>query len=182
MQPRETRTVLVGASVLLAAFALTYVILPFARRWQTREAEIATARVSVADLRSVARNAGAVDSATRFYEAALQQHGRVAVRSFSATLAASALQSYVQGAADDSRLVVTRLDVTPTAGANASALPATLAAYGDIHGLGQFLWIVERGPRVVYVDRMTVQMNSALRGAPDVLQMTFTLRAPVVFP
>jgi hypothetical protein len=32
----------------------------------------------------------------------------------------------------------------------------------------------------VYVERMSVQQNSAVRGAADMLQVTLSLRAPVV--
>ncbi len=60
------------------------------------------------------------------------------------------------------------------------SLPATLTAYGDVIGLAALLEQLARAPRVVRVERMTVQQNSALRGAADVLQVTISLRAPVV--
>ena len=59
-------------------------------------------------------------------------------------------------------------------------LPATIAAYGDIFGLAEFLHKLSSGPRVVRVERIAIQQNSALRGAPDVLQITVTLAAPVI--
>ncbi len=60
------------------------------------------------------------------------------------------------------------------------SLPATLVGYCDVIGLAALLDQLARAPRVVHVERMSVQQNSALRGAADMLQVTLTLRAPVV--
>jgi hypothetical protein len=57
---------------------------------------------------------------------------------------------------------------------------ATLAALGDVEGLALLLAQLGEGPRPVQVERVTVQRNPALRGAPDVLQWTLVVRAPVV--
>ena len=69
---------------------------------------------------------------------------------------------------------------TVSRNATAVSLPATLAAYCDVVGLAALLDHLAHAPRVVYVERVTVQQNSALRGAPDMLQVTLSLRAPVV--
>jgi hypothetical protein len=71
-------------------------------------------------------------------------------------------------------------DTSAAAGRDGASVPATLSAYCDIHGLAALLRHLETGPRAVAVERMTVQINPALRGAPDVLQVSLTLRAPVV--
>jgi hypothetical protein len=49
-----------------------------------------------------------------------------------------------------------------------------------VEGLAQLLAQLATGPRPVQVDRLVVQRNPALRGAPDVLQWTVSVRAPVV--
>jgi hypothetical protein len=119
-------------------------------------------------------------------------------------LAASALQSLLQDMADASALAVSRLEVsaddtvaaeTLASGAGASdagaaneaarppvglQIPATISAYGDIHGVARFLDLLGGGPRVLVLERLTVQRNAALLGAPDVVQFTATLRAPVL--
>lgn len=69
---------------------------------------------------------------------------------------------------------------TVSRNATAVSLPATLAAYCDVVGLAALLDHLAHAPRIVYVERVTVQQNSALRGAPDMLQVTLSLRAPVV--
>ncbi len=97
----------------------------------------------------------------------------------SSALGASALQTLLQGAADASALLVNRVDVAPEEAAD-GALTATLSAYGDIHGLSAILAQLSRAPRVTVVERLTVQINPALRGAPDVLQITLAVRAPLV--
>lgn len=193
---RERRTVLIGVAVVTVALVFTYVLLPFAQRWQTREVEIAQTRAQIQELAALVLHAGALDSAASRAEQRLVLGGRRTFRARSATLAASALQSYLQDAADASRLVVTRLDVASantldggapigTAGGEDGArsrgreIPATLSAYCDITGLADVLAQFAHGPRVVLVDRVTVQQTSALRGAPDMLQVTLTLRAPV---
>lgn len=180
MQAGERRTVTIGATVVVLALFVAFVALPFVRHWQLREVELRTTRDSVRELRGLVASATALDSAERHIGASLSSEGRRVIRARSATLAASALQSYLQDASDASRLVVTRLEVAPSAEPGASFVPASLAAYSDIHGVAELLGHLEHGPRLMFVERMTVQMNSALRGAPDVLQVTLTLRAPVI--
>lgn len=186
---RERRVITAGAVVVLLALLVTYVVLPLARRWSAREARLADVRARIATADALRAHATAIDSAATDEERALAGVGRRVLRARSATLAASALQSLLQDAADASRLSVTRLDVaSPGMEADsarisdAGVLPATLAAYGDIHGLAAALDLLARGPRVVHVDRLTVQLNPALRGAPDMLAITMTLRAPVALP
>lgn len=180
MQARERRTVTIGATIVASFLFIAFVALPFVRHWQLREVELATTRDSIRELRGLISSARALDSTGRIAEATLASEGRRVIRARSATLAASALQSYLQDASDASRLVVTRLEVAPSAEPGALFVPATLAAYSDIHGVAELLGHLEHGPRVMTLERMTVQMNSALRGAPDVLQLTLTLRAPVI--
>jgi hypothetical protein len=185
---REQRTLLIGAIVVTAAVIVAYVILPFSLHWRQREAELESARGRLAELTALTKNARALDSAAGAAERALATGGRRVIRARSATLAASALQSFLQDASDASNLVVTRLDVaadngTPSDSAvmsGAGSIPATLSAHCDIVGLAELLSQFAQGPRVVHVERMTVQLNSALRGAPDMLQVTLSVRAPVI--
>ena len=194
---REQRTLLAGAIVLAVALVVAYAIVPFALRWRQRDGELDGARLRLRELSSLVANAPALDSAARMAERSLESGGRRVFRARSMTLAASALQSFLQDASDASNLVVTRLDVADAAEANsgqsprtsatdsnaatgATSITATLSAHCDIAGLARLLAQLEHGPRVVHVERMTVQQNSALRGAPDMLQITLTVRAPVV--
>ncbi|MES2523256.1 MAG: GspMb/PilO family protein [Gemmatimonadota bacterium] len=185
---RERRVVIGGALIVLVALCFTYVVMPYVTDWRARETELAATHASIAELSALAGSADALDSAATAAEQRLAARGRRVFRARSTTLAASALQSYLQDASDASGLAVTRLDVaagdmadTAVAATGAAQyVPASLSANCDIHGLASLLAQFANGPRVVQVTRMTVQMNSALRGAPDMLQVTLALRAPVV--
>ena len=197
---RERRTVVIGASIVVLSLLVAYVLLPFGRRWQLREIELEGTRARVSELASLSSSRRALDSAATAVERSIAAGGRRVIRARSRALAASALQSFLQDASDASRLVVTRLDVatgdadatdasaagdafdrSTADGAEPSAfIPATLSAHCDITGLADLLAQLRHGPRVVHVERMAVQTNSALRGAPDMLQVTLALRAPVI--
>ncbi|HYW31391.1 MAG TPA: GspMb/PilO family protein [Gemmatimonas sp.] len=191
VNPRTTRERLVvrgGAAIVTVALLFTYVVLPYLRTWGARELELRDARAQTSELAVLAASANALDSAATAAEQRLAERGRRVFRARSTTLAASALQSYLQDASDASGLAVTRLDVatddtpgeTSDGAGSTRFVPATLSANCDIHGLAGLLAQFATGPRVVHVTRMTVQMNSALRGAPDMLQVTLSLRAPVI--
>jgi hypothetical protein len=205
---RERRVVTGGILVVVVALVTSTVLLPFARSWHARELRLGAARAELATLASLVARAGSLDAAAQRADAELTRRGRRVFRARSIALAASALQSYLQDASDASRIVVTRLDVTSDAAPDApsdvpapsttnasnanasiegsstdfssSAVSATLSAQCDIYGLAELLALFSQGPRVVQVSRMTVLSNSSLRGAPDMLQVTLVLRAPVV--
>ena len=192
-KPRERRFIQYGLGIVVLAVVASYLVIPAVRRWQIREIELQTSRAQLKTLSELSQHAGSLDSAASAAERVLDMNERRIIRARSATLASSELQSLLQGAADASALVVTRLDVVSPTDANTlegqdyagksagmTTIPATLAAYGDIFGLSEFLLKISNGPRQVRVEKMTVQQNSALRGAPDVLQFTVTLSAPAI--
>ncbi len=206
---RERRVIAWGAAIAVAALLLSWVAVPYARRWQAREDRIAAERVRLAATRALLADTAAMAARAAAVEAALASAPQRVVRARSLALAAAEVQSLLREIADASGLLTTRLDVSradstavgtaivagspvaaspdadappgaPTGPASPDAIPATLQATGDIHGLAQLLERLERAPRVVLVERLTVQRNPALAGAPDVLQLTLSLRAPVV--
>jgi hypothetical protein len=191
--------VLLGATIVALSLLVTFVLLPFGRHWQLREAELDGTRARVRELASLAGSARALDSAATATEQWLAARGRRVIRARSRALAASALQSFLQDASDASRLVVTRLDVasggpesanpgavaeaaddSTAGGAASTVILATLSAHCDITGLADLLAQFAHGPRVMHVGRIAVQTTSALRGAADMLQVTLTVRAPVI--
>ena len=202
VKARERRVVAVGAIVVAVGLLLAYVMLPFARHWSMREQELRAVRAQSDTLAGLIASASQLEAVASAQERSLASSNRRVLHARSATLAASSLQSLLQDASDASHLVVTRLDVAQDLSPQSSgevardsatiattqsasrgravSLPATLAAYCDIVGLAALLDHLARAPRVVYVERITVQQNSSLRGAPDMLQVTVTLRAPVV--
>ena len=202
VKARERRVLAVGATVVVVGLLLAYVMLPFARHWSAREQALGAVRAQSDTLAGLIASASQLETVASAQERSLASSNRRVLHARSATLAASSLQSLLQDASDASHLVVTRLDVAPDLSPQSSgevardssptattqsaprgravSLPATLAAYCDIVGLAALLDHLARAPRVVYVERITVQQNSSLRGAPDMLQVTVTVRAPVV--
>jgi Tfp pilus assembly protein PilO len=176
---RERRVVTGGMLVLALSLLATYGAIPAATRWREREIHLDRVGAQVAHLKGIERHAGDIESAAAATEAQLAGGVRRVIHARSGALGASALQSLLQGASDASGLVVDRVDVGPDLTSEGD-LTATLSAYGDIHGLAALLAQLAGAPRIVTVERLTVQINPALRGAPDVLRITVGVRAPMV--
>lgn len=176
---RERRVVIGGIVVLALSLLVTYGIVPAVTRWRERELQIDRARAQVAHLKGLQMHASELEAAAALSEGRLADGARRVIHARSSALGASALQTLLQGAADASGLVVDRVDVGPDLTSDGD-LTATLSAYGDIHGLSTLLAQLANAPRLTTVARLTVQINPALRGAPDVLRVTLGVRAPMV--
>ena len=176
---RERRVVMGGVLVLALSLLVTYGVVPAVTRWRERERQLDRDRAQVAHLQGIQRRASEIEAAAAQAEASLAGGARRVIHARSSALGASALQTLLQGAADASGLVVDRVDVGPDLTSEGD-LTATLSAYGDIHGLAALLAQLATAPRVTMVERLTVQINPALRGAPDVLRVTIGVRAPMV--
>lgn len=179
MTRRERLVVTGGAAVLVAALLLARVVMPGVQRWQARELQLESARTRAASLSGLVASTASLEAAAAERERALASTTRRLIQARSAGLAANALQSLLQGAADGAGMVVSRVDVDALPDST-GAMTATLMAYGDIHGLASLLQLLHAGPRVTNVERLTVQQNSALRGAADVIQVSIGVRAPVL--
>ena len=180
LSARERRTIAIGLAISLAALLFVRGALPFAQRWQAREATIAAESDRLARLRGLMASEMALEQAVTQRAAALSAGPRL-LPGRTAALAASTLQALLQDAADHSGMVVSQLDVAgaPEAGGapggGAPGIPATLSAIGDIWGVTGMLSLMQHGPRLLEIDEMSVRPNPALRG--ELLQMTVKLRA-----
>jgi hypothetical protein len=107
LEPRERRTIAIAGAVLGAALLLAYGILPYARRWSAREDLIATRAEQVARLRWLAEHEPELRraAAERIARAGSVERPRL-LAGRSPALAASALQTLVQGYADESGVTV----------------------------------------------------------------------------
>ena len=184
---RRERMVIIGGLVVVGvALLTTYGVLPFARQWRLQSARIEAARARVSYLHDLSSRTTVLERAAESAERRLSTQSRRVVHARSTTLAASAMQGFLQDVADANRVVVTRLEVASddsTAipdSAGVSYIPATLTAYGDIVGVTGVLRTMASGPRVVLVDRVALQRNAALAGAADVVQISMRVRAPVL--
>ncbi len=191
---REWRVMGLGSGVLVLAALLTFVVVPMFSRWELRSARRDALSARVTQLQSLIVREASLQQRASSRELALALSGRRVVHAPSMSLAASALQSLLQDAADASQLLVDRVEVplngaleTPGAASTeavpstaATSLTATVSVTGDVIGLAALLDMLQRGPRALQVERMTVQINPSLRGATDVLQATLGVRAPLV--
>lgn len=180
LNARERRSVIAGIAVSVIALVVAFGAMPLARRWSQREALIASSVERLARLRSlVARENDLRDTLQARERGTADARGVVTGRT--PALAAAALQSAIQVYALRSRVAVNRLDVAgapDTTGTILPMIPASLQAVGDIHGVSEFLSLMETGTPVVEIREMTIVSNSSLRGG--LLQLSLTLRAPSV--
>lgn len=186
-QARRERMVIAGGLAVVAVALLTvYGALPFARQWRLQSARIEAARARVSYLHELVSRTAVLERAAGRAERHLSTQSRRVVHARSTTLAASAMQGFLQDVTDANRVVVTRLEVASDDSSamadsvGVSYIPATLTAYGDIVGVTGVLRTMASGPRVVLIDRVALQRNAALAGAADVVQITMKVRAPVL--
>jgi hypothetical protein len=180
LESRERRTITVAGIVLATAFVFVHGVVPFARRWSAREDLIAMRSEQVARLRWLA------DHESELQRAASEQFARTGsverprlLAGRSPALAASALQTLVQGYADESGVTVRELNVAgalDSTSAGADAVPATISAIGDIWGVSNFVSRLQHGTTLIDIREIGVTPNPALRG--ELLQLSLVLRAP----
>lgn len=180
IEPRERRTIAIGATVVAVTAVFVLGVLPFGRRWSARESMIAATRAQLARVESIAGRESELADATRALDAKLDAGAVRVVRAGSLALAASAIQSMVRDYGRGSVVSVTRLDAAgaPLAiGGTGVALPATISAQGDVYGIADFLRRLQHGPWLVELTDLTIAPNPVLRG--NLLQVSIGLRAPI---
>lgn len=180
IEPRERRTIAIGAIIVAMTAVFMLIVLPLGRRWSARESMIAAVRAQLARVESVVGRESELAEATRALDVQLDAGATRVVRAGSLALAASAIQSMVRDYARASVVSVTRLDAAgaPLAiGGTGVALPATISAQGDIYGMADFLRRLQHGPWLVELTDLTIAPNPVLRG--NLLQVSIGLRAPI---
>jgi hypothetical protein len=180
VEPRERRTITIAVAVLATAVLIVYGILPYARRWTAREDLIAMRAEQVARLRWLAANESSLQTAMAARLAQTTGVDRPRLLSGrSSALAASALQTVVQGYADEAGVTVRELNVAgapDSTVAGAEAIPATVSAVGDIWSVTDFVSRLQNGGTLIDIREIGVSPNPALRG--ELLQLSLVLRAP----
>jgi hypothetical protein len=183
LSAREWRTIRLGLAVLAVAAATVWLVLPFARRWGAREALIESKAERLARVTALVAAEPALRSAVALRESRPVPVGQQLLQGRTPALAASALQTLVQGYADQSHVTVSQLDVAgapDTTGGALPTIPATLTAVGDIHGVTELLSLLQHGARLLEVREVSVTANPSLRAPQPLLQLSVTLRAPYV--
>jgi hypothetical protein len=164
--------------VSVLALLTVWVGLPLARRWQDREAAIAAREIQLGQLQSLIQGEAAIREGLR-----VRQVDRAAIRQrllsgATPALAASNLQTLLQGYADGSQVSLDRVDLVAqpgTAAGNAlPAIPVSLSGRGDIHGLADLLTRFQYGEKLLIVDELRVTSGDRVSG-PDLLNFSVRL-------
>lgn len=179
LEPRERRTIALGATVVALTALVVLVLIPLGRRWREREALIDVTRAHLARVESYIGREAELTESSRALEVQLDAAGTRVVRARSLPLAASAVQSMVRDYASASGVTVTRLDAAgaPLGSGGGMALPATMAAQADIYGIADFLRRLQHGPLLLELTDISIAPNPVLRG--NIIQVTLALRAPI---
>lgn len=170
---RERRVVAAGALVSTLALLAVWAVLPFARRWQDREAAIAAKQTQFAQLRTLVEG----EAVTR-QSLSARERDRTALRERLLTgatpaLAASNLQALLQEYADASRVTLDRVDLVAEPGATGEeglpTIPVRLSGKGDVYGMTDLLNRLQYGGKLLMVEELMVNVGGVAGSMPDLL-------------
>ncbi len=175
---RERTVVSAGAAVSAAALAVSFLVLPLADRWETREAVHRASRAQWIRLQALVASEDRLRRALDQQRRAQRTSAEVLLTGATPTLAASNLQVLLQQYAEESMVELSRVDVAgepKAARPGLLAIPVVLQGKGDVYGLVDFLDRVQHGERLLVVEELTVNARAAWMGDAGVL--TWSLRA-----
>ena len=164
LKPRERRVILGGASVSAAALVIVLGILPFGRRWAAREDAYAASREQWVRLATLAASTDGLRRTLAEQQRAFAVDEARLVSGATPALAASSLQGLLQRYADESAVQLDRVDVAGQPRPDRPglvAIPVQLQGQGDIYGLVDFLYRLERGEKLLVVDDLTLNAGVA---------------------
>lgn len=182
LAPRDRRALRLGA-IAVAVVVAVAIAMPAVLNWRDREALIDARRAELARVQGLVQATPAFRTAIESRSGAMLGYAQRPLRAATGALAAGVLQGELQRLAEESGLTVDQLDVTGDADSVAAplpAIPATLVALGDVHGVADLLAKLRSGPHLVDVRELAVQVNPALKssGGGELLQLTLVVRAP----
>jgi len=164
LKPRERRVILGGASVSAAALVIVLGVLPFGRRWAAREDAYAASREQWVRLATLAASTDGLRRTLAEQQRAFAVDEARLVSGATPALAASSLQGLLQRYADESAVQLDRVDVAGQPRPDRPglvAIPVQLQGQGDIYGLVDFLYRLERGEKLLVVDDLTLNAGVA---------------------
>jgi len=164
LKPRERRVIVGGAIVSAAALGIVLGVVPFAHRWAAREAAYATSREQWVRLATLATSTDRLRRALDEQQRAFAADEARLVSGATPALAASMLQGLLQRYADESAVQLDRVDVAGQPRPDKPgllAIPVQLQGQGDIYGLVDFLYRLERGEKLLVLDDLTLNAGFA---------------------
>jgi len=156
--------ILGGASVSAAALVIVLGVLPFGRRWAAREDAYAASREQWVRLATLAASTDGLRRTLAEQQRAFAVDEARLVSGATPALAASSLQGLLQRYADESAVQLDRVDVAGQPRPDRPglvAIPVQLQGQGDIYGLVDFLYRLERGEKLLVVDDLTLNAGVA---------------------
>ena len=156
--------ILGGASVSAAALVIVLGVLPFGRRWAAREDAYAASREQWMRLATLAASTDGLRRTLAEQQRAFAADEARLVSGATPALAASSLQGLLQRYADESAVQLDRVDVAGQPRPDRPglvAIPVQLQGQGDIYGLVDFLYRLERGEKLLVVDDLTLNAGVA---------------------
>src|SRR5688500_199281 len=181
LAPRERRAVVVGLLIVLPALLWVYGIRPYRVSLADTRSEVAAQRDLLARELALLEDAERYPAAYRTADSALV---RAAPRLFDETddvLATARLTSYVAGQALGSRVLLQEAEAQSTQRTREGIrrLQIEIRAESDTEGVLRFLNSLERGPKLIVVERisLTREERSQMKGKPPlgVLVLTATV-------
>ena len=171
---RDRRALIVGLCVLLPALA-----------WRPYHAALTDAREQLATQRDLlSRELALLEDLERYpasYRSADSALKRIAPRLFDEAddvLATARMTSYVAGQALSSRVLLQEAEARPAHRTKDGirALQVEIRAEGDTEGLLRFLQALERGNRLVTVERLAITRTERVveKGRPPLAVLSFT--------
>jgi Type II secretion system (T2SS), protein M subtype b len=168
-----------GALVSVVALLAAWVVLPFARRWQDREATIAAEQVRLGQLRALVQSQAGVQRRLDALQQARRQLRRRLLTGSTPALAASDLQTLLQSYADSSRVSLDRVDPVADPGATSAhglpIIPVRLSGQGDIYGLTALLNRLQAGEKLLAIDEISLNVVNGGTMRADLLAFSVRL-------
>ena len=158
-----------GAIVSAAALVIVLGVVPVAHRWAAREAVYAASREQWMRLATLATSRDRLQHALDEQQRAFAADEARLVSGATPALAASMLQGLLQRYADESAVQLDRVDVAGQPRPDKPgllAIPVQLQGQGDIYGLVDFLYRLERGEKLLVVDDLTLNAGFAWMPTP----------------
>lgn len=178
LSARERRTVAVGAVAVTGIVLLTQFALPWLDRWSEREARIDAISEQVSRLEALAAAETGLAAAVEDLAARRDTAARRLLSGETPALAASALQTLLNGYAERSGVGVVRIEPEPAeppaVGESLGRIPIRLTARGDVYGLVDLLFYLQNGETLLVVDELVVGSARSF-GRTETL-MNWTLR------
>ncbi|NIN49934.1 MAG: hypothetical protein GTN62_07445 [Gemmatimonadales bacterium] len=167
-----------GALVSAVALVTVYAVVPYAQRWMDREAEIAAKAEQRARLETLIERQEAMRETVAGLRRERGQTSGLLLAGNTPAVAASDLQLLIKRYADESRVLLERVDVAgevDVSGDSLVPIPARLTARGDIFGLVDLLFYLQNGEKLLVIDDFRISAGRFRRATDQLVTWTVTL-------